>query len=112
MQAYGLLSIPNVPYPHASALHSTDHNFKLSTVNFFSGSAPVHIHIHTDTHTHIHTHTQIHAITDRRINRYKDTHGQTQSYTDTQVGQKLCSSTSTTYGELRLTGTFAKWDIR
>ena len=42
MQASGLLSIPNVPYPHASALHSTDKNFKLSTVNFLSGSAPEH----------------------------------------------------------------------
>ena len=40
MQAYGLLSSPNVPYLHASALHSTDYNFKLLTVNFFSGSAP------------------------------------------------------------------------
>ena len=39
MQAYGLLSIPIVSYPHASALHSTDENFKLSTVNLFSGSA-------------------------------------------------------------------------
>ena len=29
-----------MPYPHASALHSTDSNFKLSTLNFFSGSAP------------------------------------------------------------------------
>ena len=39
MQAYGLFSIPNVPYPHASALHSNDYNFTLSTVNFISGSA-------------------------------------------------------------------------